>query len=38
MSDLGIVWQIARRELTERGRSKAYLHHQRRDRLLVVGP
>ncbi len=25
MSDLGVAWQVARRELTERGRSKAYL-------------
>jgi ABC-2 type transport system permease protein len=25
MSDIGVAWQVARRELTERGRSKAYL-------------
>jgi ABC-2 type transport system permease protein len=25
MSDLGVAWQVARRELTERGRSKSYL-------------
>ncbi|HLF42281.1 MAG TPA: ABC transporter permease [Acidimicrobiia bacterium] len=37
MSDLGIVWQIARRELRERGRSKAYLITSAVTAILVVG-
>ncbi|MEX1126315.1 MAG: ABC transporter permease [Acidimicrobiia bacterium] len=36
MSDLGIVWQIARRELTARGRSKAYLLTTLITLLIVV--
>ena len=36
MSALGIVWQIARRELRERGRSKAYLVTSAVTALLVV--
>ncbi|HET7846587.1 MAG TPA: hypothetical protein VFL72_03780, partial [Acidimicrobiia bacterium] len=37
MSDLGIVWQIASRELRERGRSKAYLITSLVTAILVVG-
>jgi ABC-2 type transport system permease protein len=37
MTDLGTVWQIARRELKERGRSKAYLITTVVTALLVVG-
>lgn len=37
MSALGTMWRIARREVTERGRSKAYLITSTLTLLLVVG-
>ncbi len=36
MSDLGVAWQVAHRELTERGRSKAYLFTSLITLLVVV--